>query len=182
MNIILRFGRHIIIDHHLNVVNVYSARHDVGGHQDIYPPRLEIEHHVISLLLLKVAVHLSNTYLIGSQRLEQLFHLQFGRGEHNHLFRRTYTEQMAEERKLLGLIDRICSLLYLVCRLGDGQLHFRRTGKYLGCEHLYLRRHRSREKQRLPVFRQIANYLHYVLIESHIEHPVGLIKDEKRHF
>ena len=57
MDIVLFVVGHIVVDDKLDVVNVDSACHDVGGHKDVQLAHLEAVHHVVALFLQQVAVH-----------------------------------------------------------------------------------------------------------------------------
>ena len=57
VNIVFGIVRNVIIDNHCNVVNVYSARNDVGSDKNINLSALEFIHHFVALCLVKVGVH-----------------------------------------------------------------------------------------------------------------------------
>ena len=66
MHIVLYIMRHIIIDDHLNVVDVDTTSHNISSHKHIYLLALEFEHHLVALCLTKVAMHFAcvNLYLL----------------------------------------------------------------------------------------------------------------------
>ena len=54
VNVIFGIVRHVIIDNHLDVVDVDTTSHDVGSHEHVILTALELEHHIITLSLLQV--------------------------------------------------------------------------------------------------------------------------------
>lgn len=62
MNVIFCIVRNIVIDDHLNIIDVDSARHNIGSYENIILSALELEHHIIALSLFQVAVHGSAVY------------------------------------------------------------------------------------------------------------------------
>ena len=57
MNVILRVVRYVIIDHQRYVRHVYTSCDYVGCHQDSYLTVPEVQHHLVSLRLLQIAMH-----------------------------------------------------------------------------------------------------------------------------
>ena len=55
--IVLCIVGHIIVYNHANVVDVNTAGNDVGGDKNILLSALKKIHHLVALLLRKVAVH-----------------------------------------------------------------------------------------------------------------------------
>ena len=51
MHIILDISWHIIVDDHLDIIDIYASRHDICSHKNIYAFRLEAEHHIIPFSL-----------------------------------------------------------------------------------------------------------------------------------
>jgi len=51
MHVVLDISWHIIVDDHLDIINVYASRHNVCCHKHINAARLEAEHHVIPFSL-----------------------------------------------------------------------------------------------------------------------------------
>lgn len=77
--------RHIIIDNQTDVIYIDTARHNIGGNQNIDSSRLELVHYFLTLRLFKVGVHF-NVQLHLLQGFGHLFHLQLGRSEDNDTF------------------------------------------------------------------------------------------------
>ena len=51
MHIVLDIPWHIIVDDHLDIIDIYASRHDICSHKNIYAARLEAEHHIIPFSL-----------------------------------------------------------------------------------------------------------------------------------
>ena len=75
----------------------------------------------------------------------------------------------------------VCHLAYVVCRTTHGKFHLHRVFQQRLGKLLYLLWHGGREHDGLAALRQVACYLHDVVAESHVEHPVGFVEYEKRH-
>ncbi len=93
----------------------------------------------------------------------------------------TLTEQMLQYLRLLRLIAHESRLAYLVGRPRHSDLHLHRIVEYRRRQLLYLRRHRRREHQRLTLLGKLPYDLHYIVVETHVEHTVGLVEDKERH-
>ena len=57
MDIILRIMRYIIIDDQWHIRHVNTTRHNIRCHQHINLPVPKIQHHLIALCLLEIAMH-----------------------------------------------------------------------------------------------------------------------------
>ena len=181
MYIVLRFVRHVVVNHHRYVVDIYAARHDVGGHEHVDIAGAEVEHHVVAHRLLQIGMHLAYTYLGLRQRARQLLDLELRRRKHYDTLRMTLAEKMLQYFGLLRLVADESRLADLVGGPRHGDLHLHRIVEYRRRKLLYLRRHRRREHQRLPLLGKLPYYLHYVIVEAHVEHAVGLVENEERH-
>ena len=51
VDIVLNVARHVVVDYHLYVVDVYAACYDVGSHKHVDIAGLEAEHHLVALSL-----------------------------------------------------------------------------------------------------------------------------------
>ena len=61
--VVLRRMRHIVLDDQWHINHIYSPRHDIRRYQHGYLAVLEIEHHLVALMLLQVAVHRTRVYV-----------------------------------------------------------------------------------------------------------------------
>ena len=57
MHIVFRRVRHIVVDHERYIGHIYAPRDHIRSHQHGYLAILEIEHHLVPLVLFEVAVH-----------------------------------------------------------------------------------------------------------------------------
>ena len=71
VNVVLKVTRHLIVDHHSNVVYVDTARHDVGGYEYFGASHTEVSQDLLTTLLRQVRVHLSNWQSISSKCLSE---------------------------------------------------------------------------------------------------------------
>ena len=114
VDIVLGIVRNVKVDDHCYVVNVNTARHDIGSHEHIYLAALELEHYVIPLGLLKVGVHFPTVDFHLLQGLVYLLHLHLAAREDYHSFQVASLENVLYDLQLLRLIANICTLLYLL--------------------------------------------------------------------
>ena len=108
--------RHIVVYHHRYTVYIYAAGHDICSHKHIRSPRFEIEHHFLSLVLVKVGVHLAQFHLGLAEFPGYFLNLQFGGGEHKHAFCLRATKQFLYKGKFLRFVAEIRPLVYLLGR------------------------------------------------------------------
>ena len=85
---------------------------------------------------------------------------------------------MAQNAGLLAFMTHECRLVNLLGRTRDSDFHLCGIIQYSLGHLLDFRRHRSRKHQRLTLFRQLLDYLHYVVIKAHVKHTVGLVEYE----
>ena len=86
---------------------------------------------------------------------------------------------MTENRKFLSVVTYVCRLLYLFCRFAYRNLHFHWFVENIACKSLNLVGHGGREHDGLSVGGQSLYDSHDVVIESHVEHAVGLVEYEE---
>ena len=58
--------RHIVIDDQRHIRHVNTAGDDVRSNQHTYLTVLEIQHHLVAFVLLKVAMHRTRVYMPAS--------------------------------------------------------------------------------------------------------------------
>ena len=49
VHVVFGVARCIVVDDHLNIVDIDAAAHDVGGNEDVYLALLEGQHHFVAL-------------------------------------------------------------------------------------------------------------------------------------
>lgn len=126
-------------------------------------------------------MHLGGPEARLPQLARELLDFEFRRGKHYDTLRRHRPEQMLEYAGLLIFMTHECRLVDFFGRARHRYLDLGRILKYRPGQLLDLGRHRGREHHSLPLPGQLLHDLHYVIVESHIEHAVGLVENEKRH-
>ena len=181
MYIVLGVVGDVIVDHHADVVDIDTARHDVGGDEQIDIARLKVLHDLFALLLRQVRVHLLDADVETGERGCELLDLELGAGEDDRACRGCFAEELRQDGQLLALIADIGGLHDALGRAGDSQLDLGGVVQDGAGELLDLRWHRRREHHALTVLRQRTVDLHDVLLEAHVEHAVSLVEHEVRH-
>ena len=181
VNVILCIVRNIVVDNHLDVIDVDSTSHDIGSHEYIILSALKLEHHVVALCLLQVGVHRTavDAYLLKG--CCQLLHLHLAAAEHDDTLHVASFEDFLDDGHLLGFIAYVSLLLDLLGWFAYGELNLYRVLEQGLSQFLNLLWHGGREHDGLAGLRQLACDGVDVLRETHVEHAVGLIKDEEAH-
>src|SRR3990172_361758 len=113
-----------------------------------------------------------------SQQLRHLVRAAFGTGEQKHRARVLF-EEFTEESPFHLFLHHEYLMGYPLCRgAGRGNLRAHRQAHVVGCYLHYFRRHGRREEHSLTVFRDDFQYPFYLRGKTHVEHAVGLVKDE----
>ncbi len=179
MHIILHISGHIIVDDHLDIVNINAASHDVRSHQYVDAARLETEHHVIPFSLREVGMHGATAdILLDEGSVYLLYTLLLAREDYDALL--LGLEDFTQDAFLLLLIANVCRLMNLLGRLGNGNLHIQGILQEGLCQVLYLCRHGSREHDGLATLWYLLGDGEDIIRKSHIEHAVSLVEDEER--
>ncbi len=195
VHIVFRVMWQVEVDDQLNAVDVDAAAHDVGGYEHVGATGLEGVHHLLAFFLFEVGVHGCYLESLLAEVQYDVLDVEFATHEDDHALVRILQEfvldksvlfaseellQEADEHVyLLRLVADARLLMDLLCRLRDGNLdHHRFVHDRLG-QLLCLRRHGGRIEDLLTVLWQTLGNLHDVVIESHIEHTVGLVEHEE---
>src|SRR3990172_5246564 len=113
-----------------------------------------------------------------SQKLRPLVRGAFGTGEQEHRARVLF-EEFGEESPFHLFLHHEYLMGYPLCSgAGRGNLRAHRQAHVVGCYLHYFRRHGRREEHSLTVFRDDFQYPFYLRGKTHVEHAVGLVKDE----
>ncbi len=179
VDIVFDIARNVVVDDHLNVVDVYAACYDVGSHENVDVAGLEAEHHLITLSLRQVGVHGTTADIFLYEATVYLLDALLLAGEDDDPLL-LGLEYLAQDGFLLRIIADISRLLYLLGRLGDGYLHVQRVFEERLGEVLNLARHGGREHYRLTRLRDMLGNGEDVVRKAHVEHAVSLIEDEER--
>ena len=137
--------RNIVIDDHLNIIDVDSARHNVGSYENIILSALELEHHIVAFSLFQVAVHGSAVYSNLLEGSCELLHLEFAAAEDDDALQVARLEDVLDDGHLLGFVAYVCFLLDFLGWLADGKFDFYRILEQGLSQLFYLLRHGCRE-------------------------------------
>ena len=179
VHIVLYIMRHIIIDDHLNVVDVYTTSHNISSHKHIYLLALEFEHHLVALSLTKVAMHFACVNLYLLELTVYLLNLLLFAREDDDAVERLIGKDMLEESQLLGLMTNIRALLYLFSRFANSQLYLYRILEQRLSQLLNLLWHGGRKHDSLACRRKILGNGKDILREAHVEHAVSLVENKE---
>ena len=113
--------------------------------------------------------------------MRQLLGLDLRGGEDYSFCAGRLREHLAHDAELLALVTYVSALPYRLVGFRHGDAHLGRIVQDRSGQFAYLRRQRGREHYRLTLAGQVGNDLHYVVAESHIEHPVRLVENEALH-
>ena len=179
VDIVFNIARNVVVDDHLNVVDVYAACHNVGSHENIDVAGLEAEHHLVTLSLRQVGMHGATADILLYEAAMYLLDTLLLAGEDDDPLL-LGLEYLAQDGILLRRIADISRLLYLLSRLGDGYLHVQRVFEERLGKVFNLAGHGGREHYRLACLRNMLGNGEDVVRKSHIEHAVSLVEDEER--
>ena len=119
--------RYIKVNNQTNIIDIYTASHDIGCYKDVYFPVLEVFHDFFPLRLFQVRVHLCYVKVHPTQCIRQFFHLNFSRSKNDYSLWASFAEQIFENFDLLGIITDISCLHDCFRRTGNSQLNFFRV-------------------------------------------------------
>ena len=105
------------------IVYVYASRNYVCSHENIYLVRLETVHHVVSLLLGEVRMHLVAVYSHAFQVAGDVFHFQLRTRENYHSRKFVALEEMLQYGVFLRFVAYISRLLNLVGGLAHREFY-----------------------------------------------------------
>ena len=185
VHIVLRVAGRVVVDNHLDVIDVDASAHDVGGDEDVDVTVAEITHDGVAFLLREVAVHGSDAETFHAECTSQLTHLRLLGTEDDDavhaasLVKRTMLYDATDDVVLHAVIADVGYLTNLLGRLRHGNLHLDRMVENVVRQLLNVIGHGGREHDGLTFRRQITGNLHDVVVEAHVKHAVCLVKDEE---
>ena len=175
----LRHLGEVVVEHVGELLDVQPPGGDVGGHQALDLPGLEVGQGLLPGGLALVAVDGGG----GNTRLGQIpGHLVgpvLGAGEHQGVFHIQLPEQMGEQLGLVVLVHKVHRLLDGLHR-GGHRVHRHPDGVVEQGVHQLgdLRGHGGGEQHGLLLAGQPLEDLLHVVDEAHVQHPVGLVQHE----
>ena len=178
----IRLGLHrqVVVDDMGDVVDVESARGDIGGDQHRHAAGPETVERAHALVLRLVAVDRVGVDARGLELAHQPVGAVLGLGEHHGAVHVDRVEQVDQQLGLLRLQHEVELLVDAVDRArhrrhGDGD----RLVEQRVREVADLLRHGRREEHRLAVAREHRRDAADGLDEAHVEHAVGLVEHEE---
>ncbi len=171
----------VVADHQRQRGDIQTARGDIGGDQDRAAAVGETHQHLVAVALLEVAMQGQRgeaaTVQLGGQGLGILAHI----AEHQGRRRMLRLEDLRQRIDLLRRLDLAHALL-------DGSFVMRRLDRHLDRIALHaladladLFRIGGREQQGLVVLGDAPDDVVDRFLETHVEHPVGLVQDQHLH-
>jgi hypothetical protein len=170
---------HVVVDHVGDVLDVESARGDVGRDKERGLVLLERDHHAVALTLGEIAMQCLHPQPPVGQLLVETCRADLGAHEDDRLLGLFGTEHLHQPFELLARLDHHIGLLHRV----DGELPGRNPDRdrvihvLLGEPRDRLR-YRRREEQRLAPTRAHPQNPLDVLDEAEVEHLIRLVEDD----
>ena len=171
---------YIIVDYRLDIIDINTAGHDICGNKHIRLPSFEAIHHLVTLLLGKVAMHLVAIDIHLSQAARDVLDLVFLSREDDDTLQVTLLENMMNDLQLLRVVADIGTLVYLLSRFGYSNLDFYRIVEQSDSQFTNLGGHRRREHDALTRVGQFLDNLHDIVDKAHVKHTVSLIEYKER--
>ncbi len=187
MDVVLGVAWRIVVDDHLDIVDVDAAADDVGGNEDVDVSVAEVTHDFVTLFLFEVAVHGSHFETFHAERASQLAHLGFLGTENDDTLdtlslvtgKGAVLHDAANDVVFHAVVADVGNLLNLLGRLADGDFDLDGVVQDVVCQTLDVVGHGCREHDGLAMVWQMAGNLHDVVVEAHVEHAVGFVEDEE---
>ena len=179
VHIVFCIMRHIVVDDHLDVIDINTTSHNIGSYEYIVLSALELEHYVVALCLFQIRVHCTTVNAALLQGSSQLLNLHLAAAEYNDTLHVTSLEDILDDGHLLSLITYVCFLLDLFGRFAYGKLNLYWVLEQSLCQFLNLLWHGGREHDGLAGLRQLACDGIDILRETHVEHAVCLIENKE---
>jgi small subunit ribosomal protein S21 len=178
-----RHVRQVEIDHVADAIDVDAAGGNVSGNQRAHLALAEAGQCAITLMLRLVAVDGLRGYA------------GLNKTAHDPVSTMLCACEYESSVNRFALQD-VCKNLVFGCTINSDKALLdagnRRARRHHSCLHRvaqhrtrelhYGARHRSGKQQRLPVARQLRDYLMDIVDEAHIEHSIGFVEDEKLDF
>jgi len=180
VNVIFRIIGEIVIEDHFHVVHVDATSRHIGGYQELQARFAKSVHDPIALHLAHVSVQSVRLVTVGDHVFDQVIHHRLGIAENDAEFQIMDIDQSGEQFEFEAALDFEHGLL-------DGR---HRHGLLLDLDVFGIpregldpgangARHGGREEDGLSFLRKgFQNHLD-VLSESHIQHHIGFIEDDR---
>ena len=169
---------HVVVDDQSYLIDIDTSRNYIGSHQNIDFVVFEIEHDRLALGLFQIGVHGCHLVLFPFECESQLLHLLLRRREDDGLRAGGLSEKPVDNSHLLILVADVGRLVDSLVGLRNSHIHLYRIVHDILGQLANLGRHGGREHDGLPLGGQAVAYLHDVVVETHVEHAVGLIENK----
>ena len=173
---------HVVVDDVREMLDVESARRDIGRNQQVAFCGAKKSHDAVALLLHHAAVERFGAVSVSTARFDERFHFEPRPAEHERRHRIFHVENPLERGRLLSPADDVGHLPHaghLAWRgffAGDGDA--RRLLQVAFRNRQDARRHRRREQRGLTRFRRGLKNGIEILGEAHVEHLVGFVEHQ----
>ncbi|OFA01229.1 hypothetical protein DUPY_21870 [Duganella phyllosphaerae] len=179
VHIVFRHVRQVVVDHVRQLVDVDTARGDVGGDQHLQRAVLELAQRAGTGRLALVAVNGHGGDAVATQFFHQVVGAVLGAGKYQHLGPLVGLDQVGQHRVLLVAVDRVDLLRdHFHGRVAAGDFNRCRVVQQAIGQGLDLVREGGREQQVLAFRRQHGQHFLDVADEAHVEHAVGFVQDQ----
>ena len=182
MDVVLVVLRDVVVHDKRKVVYLESACGDIGCNKQCGLAALELVQGLLPLGLREVSCEVVGIVAVVPEPCAELLGHVPAVGEHECRLRILGSQKLQQEHELLGL----CHMVELLCDALDRdlvrfQIDLGGLVHELPCELSDPHLKRCGEQQRLPdvLAGQVAEHLLDIGIESHVEHPVSLVDDER---
>lgn len=186
MDIVLHVVRRVVLNDELELLDVEAARGDGCGNDDRAAAVLEVDDGLVAVDLLASAVQRHARVVLVLEVDEQLVGrlLALDKDERARVF--LVVEELAEQLEqaveagvLAADLDNLGDRVGNNGAAADRDLE--RTSEDLAGERLHLSRERGGEEDCLAVGADLADDLHDLRLEAHVEHAVCLVQNEIGH-
>ena len=183
MRVVLAVVGQVVIEHDLEIIDIESARGDIGCDEKFETPAAKFLHHAGTLRLRDVAMQPVGRVAAGVQMFVELVDHDLRAAKNDAVTKIVQIDQPREHFDLRAALDLVIHLIDLRCVLRD-RLDLDPLGivRVDFDQPLDLVRHRGREKQRLTFLRRRAEDAVDVVTEAHVEHAVGFVEDGDAQF
>ena len=182
VHVVFRHVGQLVVHHVRQLVDVQTARRDVGSHQHGQAAVLEARQRPGAGPLALVAVDGHRFDAVLAQLLGQAVGAVLGLGEDQHLRPAARADQVRQQRPLAGLGHQVGALRHqLGGRVARGHVHLGRAVQQAVCQRADLGREGGREQQVLAFGRQLGDDAADIVDEAHVQHAVGFVQHEDLH-
>ena len=180
MNIVLVILRQIVVKYCLHVIDIDTAGSHICCHQNLCLAITEVTHHTVTLLLFHITMQTFCKITAVLKLVCQFIYHVFCITEYKGELRIIDIQKSCQNIQFVFSSDIIVILLNIFhCQLFFYNFDGQRIFLILFCNLHDLFRHRCRKKNGLTIFRKILQYFFDILTESHIQHFICFIQNDR---